>query len=39
VLAPTLGITLYGVGHDLPFVLFAALLVGLAVFGRGRLAA
>jgi MFS family permease len=39
VLAPTLGISLYGVGHDLPFVAFAALLVGLAVFGRSRLAA
>lgn len=38
VLAPTLGISLYGVNHDLPFVAFAALLVGLAVFGRSRLA-
>jgi MFS family permease len=37
VLAPTLGISLYGVNHDLPFVAFAALLVGLAVFGRSRL--
>jgi MFS family permease len=37
VLAPTLGITLYGVNHDLPFVVFAVLLVGLAAFGRRRL--
>ena len=37
VLAPTLGITLYEWGHDLPFVAFAALLVGLAIVGRSRL--
>jgi MFS family permease len=37
VLAPTLGIGLYGWGHNLPFVAFAALLVGLAMVGRDRL--
>ena len=37
VLAPTLGISLYEWGHDLPFVAFAALLVGLAIVGRSRL--
>jgi MFS family permease len=37
VLAPTLGITLYGLNHSLPFAAFAALLVGLAVAGRSRL--
>jgi len=37
VLAPTLGISLYGVGHNLPFLAFALLLVGLAVVGRARL--
>ena len=39
VLAPALGISLYGAGHDLPFMAFALLLVALAVFGRNRLAA
>jgi hypothetical protein len=39
VLAPALGISLYGVEHNLPFVAFALLLVGLAVAGRTRLAA
>ena len=39
VLAPGLGIGLYGWHNDLPFALFAALLVGLAVVGRRRLAA
>ena len=37
VLAPTIGITLYGLNHDLPFAAFALLLLGLAAFGRGRL--
>ena len=37
VLAPTLGISLYEWRHDLPFVAFAALLVGLAIVGRSRL--
>ena len=37
VLAPTIGISLYGVGHDLPFAGFALLLLGLAAFGRTRL--
>ena len=37
VLAPTLGITLYGLDHNLPFMAFAALLVGLALAGRRRL--
>jgi alkylation response protein AidB-like acyl-CoA dehydrogenase len=37
VLAPTIGIALYGFNHDLPFAAFALLLLGLAVFGRGRL--
>jgi len=37
VLAPTLGITLYGLDHNLPFIAFAALLVGLALAGRRRL--
>ena len=39
VLAPALGIGLYGWNHDLPFAAFALLLVGLASIGRGRLAA
>jgi MFS family permease len=39
VLAPTLGISLYWLNHNLPFVAFALLLVALAVFGRSRLAA
>jgi hypothetical protein len=38
VLAPTLGISLYGVQHNLPFAVFALLLLGLAAFGRHRLA-
>ena len=37
VLAPALGISLYGWHHDLPFVAFALVLVGLAVAGRSRL--
>jgi len=39
VLAPALGIGLYGLQHDLPFAAFALLLVVLAGVGRGRLAA
>lgn len=39
VLAPAVGISLYGAGHKLPFVAFALLLVGLAAIGRDRLAA
>jgi hypothetical protein len=38
VLAPTVGIGLYGWHHDLPFAAFALLLVGLAAVGRDRLA-
>jgi hypothetical protein len=38
VLAPALGIGLYGWHHDLPFVAFALVLVALAVAGRGWLA-
>ncbi|MFL6721221.1 MAG: MFS transporter [Sphingomonas sp.] len=37
VLAPALGIGLYGWNHDLPFVAFALLLVALAAVGRARL--
>src|SRR3954447_19991618 len=37
VLAPALGISLYGWHHDLPFAAFALLLIGLALVGRGRL--
>jgi hypothetical protein len=37
VLAPTIGISLYGWQHDLPFVAFALVLVGLAIAGRSRL--
>ncbi len=37
VLAPALGISLYGVHHDLPFAAFALLLVALAAIGRRRL--
>lgn len=37
VLAPTLGISLYGLGHDLPFVAFALLLLALALWGRRAL--
>ena len=39
VLAPALGIGLYGWQHDLPFAVFALLLILLAGIGRGRLAA
>src|SRR5207249_7121702 len=39
VLAPALGIGLYGFNHDLPFAAFALLLLGLAAFGRSRLEA
>jgi MFS family permease len=38
VLAPGIGIILYGWRHDLPFAAFAVLLVGLAVAARSRLA-
>jgi hypothetical protein len=39
VLAPGLGIGLYGWRHDSPFILFALLLVGLAAVGSRKLAA
>jgi MFS family permease len=39
VLAPALGIGLYGWQHNLPFAAFAVLLLGLAEVGRRRLAA
>jgi MFS family permease len=39
VLAPALGIGLYGLQHDLPFAAFALLLLVLAGVGRGRLGA
>jgi len=39
VLAPALGIGLYGRQHDLPFAAFALLLVVLAAVGRRRLTA
>jgi MFS family permease len=39
VLAPTIGIALYGLNHDLPFAIFAALLLGLAWFVRNRIEA
>jgi len=39
VLAPALGISLYGWNHDSPFAAFALLLVGLALVGRRELAA
>jgi len=39
VLAPALGMALYGWHHDLPFAVFALLLVGLAAFGRRGVAA
>ena len=39
VLAPTLGISLYGLDHKLPFALFAMVLIGLALFGRKQLTA
>ena len=38
VLAPGLGIGLYGWHHESPFAAFAALLVLLAIVGRRRLA-
>jgi MFS family permease len=38
VLAPALGIGLYGWNHDLPFAAFALLLLALGAVGRGRLA-
>ena len=37
VLAPSIGISLYAWGHDLPFAAFALVLLGLAAFGRSRL--
>jgi hypothetical protein len=37
VLAPSIGISLYGLNHDLPFAAFALLLIGLVTFGRARL--
>ena len=37
VLAPTLGISLYGLDHNLPFLAFALLLIGLTIVGRSRL--
>jgi MFS family permease len=39
VLAPALGIGLYGWNADLPFAAFALLLLGLAAVGRNKLAA
>jgi MFS family permease len=39
VLAPGLGIAMYGWQHDLPFAAFALLLLSLAMAGRVRLAA
>ncbi len=39
VLAPALGIGLYGWQHDLPFAVFGLLLVGLAAVARRNLAA
>jgi MFS family permease len=37
VLAPTIGMGLYTFGHDLPFAVCAAILLGLFGFGRTRL--
>jgi MFS family permease len=37
VLAPALGIGLYGLGHDLPFAVFALVLLGFASLGRSQL--
>ncbi len=37
VAAPSLGMALYGLDPDLPFLVAAALLVGLAIWGRARL--
>ena len=39
VLAPALGISLYGWRHELPFIAFALLLIALAAVGNRRLAA
>jgi MFS family permease len=39
VLAPTIGITLYGLNPDLPFAVFTALLLGLAWLVRSRIEA
>src|SRR5947209_14207174 len=39
VLAPTIGLSLDGLNHDLPFGVFALLLLGLAGYGRSRLEA
>ncbi|MFL6801859.1 MAG: MFS transporter [Sphingomicrobium sp.] len=39
VLAPGLGIGLYGWNHDLPFLVFAAVLIGLTTVGRRVLSA
>ena len=38
VVAPALGILLYMAGHDLPFAVFAIVLLGLAAFVRAKLA-
>jgi MFS family permease len=38
VLAPTIGIALYGLNNDLPFAVFSLLLLGLAWFSRSQLA-
>lgn len=38
VLAPALGIGLYGWNHDLPFAAFALVLLGLTTIGRKALA-
>jgi len=37
VMAPTVGISLYGLNHKSPFIAFALLLVVLAIAGRSRL--
>jgi MFS family permease len=39
VLAPTIGISLYGFNHNAPFAAFALVLLGLILFGRRRLSA
>jgi MFS family permease len=39
VLAPAAGISLYGWHHDLPFAVFAAMLIALAIVGRRGLRA
>ena len=38
VAAPSIGMALYGLNPDLPFIVSAALLIGLAVWGRTSLA-